>query len=253
MNLYIPGGSALHRLHPAARLASFLVLCTVGVLLTRPPLLLGLLILCLILAAVSGSLPNIRKAAPLLAVFFVVTVAIWAVLRGGGEPILEWRFLSVSQESLIYAVATGIRLLTLTVLGFTYLTVTSVEDFGSGLESLGIPFRVSFALSLSFRLLPLFFTTIETVVLAQKSRGLDLSSRRVDRRLMGYVPLFVPIISHGLRDADGLAMALECRGFGSGPRATADERGWTARDTVAILTASTLLALAAAGRVAGLA
>ncbi len=136
----------------------------------------------------------------------------------------------------------GIRLVALTILGLVFLTVTPVEDFSAGSQWLGMGYRASFALSLSFRLVPLFFNSVETVVLAQRSRGFDLSHAGPLAKLRGYTPLFVPIISQGLRDADGLAMALECRGFGAARRTAFDQATWRRRDSVAV--ALTLAALA---------
>ena len=242
MDLHVPGTTLFHRLHPGAKILGLLLLFTAPVVLTRIHDQLKLLLLALLLAAMTRSMRNLRRFLPFMLPFFVLTVGIWAVFKEGGDPIFRWHFLRVSAESVQYGTAMGIRLLTLTILGLSFLTVTSVEEFSQGCQSLGMGYRMSFALSLSFRLVPLFFSTVETVVLAQKSRGFDLTRRNVFQRIQGYFPLFVPIISQGLRDADGLAMALECRGFGAGPRSSIDERSWTLADILALITAAAIVA-----------
>ncbi|MEW6363316.1 MAG: energy-coupling factor transporter transmembrane component T [Acidobacteriota bacterium] len=242
MDLYVAGTTLFHRLHPGAKILGLLLLFVAPVVLMQIREQMLLLLLALLLAAMTGSMRNLRRLLPFMLLFFILTVAIWAVFKQGGIPIFEWHFLRVSSESVAYGTAMGIRLLTLMILGLSFLTVTPVEEFSQGCQSLGMGYRMSFALSLSFRLVPLFFSTVETVVLAQKSRGFDLARRNVFQRIRGYFPLFVPIISQGLRDADGLAMALECRGFGAGPRSSIDERSWNLSDAVALIAAAAIVA-----------
>jgi len=97
--------------------------------------------------------------------------------------------------------------------GLVFLSCTRVEEFTAGLRKLGVPFAVSFALSLAFRLVPLFFSTTATVIEAQKSRGLDLESGNILTKLRKYLPLLVPIFVYAIRDTDMLSMALESKGF----------------------------------------
>lgn len=249
MDLYTPGHSLAHRLHPGAKILCFVLLCIAPVVLNDIQSLAVVCLASLFLGAMTGALRAIGRFAPILLLFFILTVCIWALLRPVGVPIFEWHHLRASRESVAYGVAMGLRLVGLTVIGLTFLTATSVEDFSLGCQSLGMGYRASFALSLSFRLIPLFFSTIDTVVLAQKSRGLDLSRKGPIGRLRSYVPLFVPIISHALRDADGLAMALECKGFGMGPRTSLDDRRWLAKDVAAVVVSVGILTMAVWARV----
>ena len=99
-----------------------------------------------------------------------------------------------------------------------FLTCTPIEDFTYGLSKMGIPFVASFALTLAFRLTPLFIETGQAIVMAQKARGLNLDSGGVLRRIRHYVPIIVPVLASGLRRADQLAIALESRGFGKGKK-----------------------------------
>lgn len=229
----------------------FVVLCVSGVFLERPTHLLLALAVCCFIGAITPVIGNLRRFAPLIVFFFLMTIVLWSVFRAGGQPLFEWHFVRVSRESLEFGVAMGIRLVSLTILGLTFLTVTSVEDFSAGAQSLGMGYRASFALSLSFRLVPLFFNSVETVVLAQKSRGFDLSHAGPLAKLRGYPPLFVPIISQGLRDADGLAMAVECRGFGAGRRTALEPAIWRGRDSLAMALTVVALALSIYMRVRG--
>ena len=108
----------------------------------------------------------------------------------------------------------GFRLEAMLISGMIFVSSTKVEEYAYGLRVIGLPFAVSFALSLAFRLVPLFFSRIGTVVQAQQSRGLDLKNGNLFQRARKYVPLLVPIFVYAIRDTDLLSMALESKGFG---------------------------------------
>ncbi|HKA29015.1 MAG TPA: energy-coupling factor transporter transmembrane component T, partial [Candidatus Binatia bacterium] len=110
----------------------------------------------------------------------------------------------------------GIRLATFLVTGLLFLTTTRMEEVAYGLRRLGMPYLVGFTLTLSFRLVPVFFESAATIVQAQRCRGLDLRKGSWLTRLRRFVPVIVPVFIGALRRADRMAMALELRGFNSG-------------------------------------
>src|SRR5208282_4743070 len=83
-----------------------------------------------------------------------------------------------------------------------------------GLQRMRVPYRVSFAISLSFRLVPLFIDSALTVVDAQRLRGYDFDAGGPLERVRRYVPVIIPVFMGALRKANNMAMALEARGFG---------------------------------------
>ena len=108
----------------------------------------------------------------------------------------------------------GLRLDMMLICGMIFLSCTRIEEFTAGLNKLGMPFSVSFTLSLAFRLVPTFAATTSIVIQAQKSRGLDLESGWILSRIKKHVPLLIPIFIYAIRNADLLAMALESKSFG---------------------------------------
>ena len=61
----------------------------------------------------------------------------------------------------------------------------------------------------------LFMETGQTIVAAQRSRGLELDGGSMLKRAGKYGPIIIPIVLSSLRRADGLSVALESRGFRS--------------------------------------
>jgi energy-coupling factor transport system permease protein len=113
------------------------------------------------------------------------------------------------------------RLDTFLAAGILFLSITRVEEVAYALACLRVPYKVGFTLTLSFRLVPVFFDAALAVLQAQRCRGLELSRGGLVRRLRRFVPVLVPVLIGALRRADRMAMALELRGFNSGrPRTT---------------------------------
>lgn len=213
--LYLPQDTWVHRLHPQAKGGGLLLYFLCVLLLSHP---LWLLLPAIVLSAVvaSGRLwAAFTKVAPLLGVLFVATVLMWALVYGGGEAWFELGFLSVSKSGLIFGFAMAMRLCLMVAAGIAYLAATRVEETTWSLRRSGIPYRAAFALGLSFRLLPLFLAQARRIREAQMARGLDLESGGLLRRARSHLPLIVPVLLSAMRRVDRLAVALECRGFGS--------------------------------------
>ena len=144
---------------------------------------------------------------------FVFSLVVWTLFYGG-------RF-GATYAGFLYGLSTAIRLDTFLAAGILFLTTTRVEEVAYALGRLGVPYTVGFTLTLSFRLVPVFFDAALAVVQAQRCRGLELGRGGIVARLRRFVPILVPVLIGALRRADRMAMALELRGFNSGrPRTT---------------------------------
>jgi energy-coupling factor transporter transmembrane protein EcfT len=192
---------------------------TMAYAVETPEAILPVLAVVASLIFAAGATENIWR----LRWFFVAIPAgsflVWALFYGRGEPLPALAPLGVSAEGLRYAAGTALRLETYLAVSVLFLSMTRVEEFTASLRSLGVPYRLCFAIALSFRLVPLFLSSAFTVVAAQRARGLELSRGGLVARLRRYVPVLVPVFMGALRRADALAIALEARGFGrEGPR-----------------------------------
>lgn len=214
--LYVDRESVLHRLHPVTKIVLLPALFAVAMRLDRLDTLLVLMGIVLAGAALGRVLDALAGMASLLITLFVATTSMWwlfapegGLLRVGFDP-----------AGLGRAAALGLRLALMVGSGVLFLATTRVEEFAYGLRSLGLPYRVAFALTLAFRLVPTFVSSGRAVAEAQRARGLDLDRGNVLARMRRYTPLVVPMFLTAVRRADRLAAALETRGFGSGEQRT---------------------------------
>lgn len=128
---------------------------------------------------------------------------------------------------------------------FFFMT-TSADDLGLALEQIHVPYSISFTFTTAVRLVPTMAIDAQTVVDAQRSRGLELDKGNFIKRVRNYIPILIPLIISAIRRSVELAEALESRAFGATEKRTAIVRlRLRAADYFVILTTVAGLALAA--------
>ncbi len=103
---------------------------------------------------------------------------------------------------------------------FFFMT-TPADDLGLALEQIHVPYSISFTFTTAVRLVPTMAIDAQTVVDAQRSRGLELDKGNLMKRVRNYIPILIPLIISAIRRSVELAEALESRAFGATEKRTA--------------------------------
>jgi energy-coupling factor transport system permease protein len=233
LSLYVEPPSALHRLSPIAKVGAMLCLFTAAFVSDRPLAVAPLAALVATLLHMAGAMQNVRRLRILFVMVFVMTFIVWTLFFRGGVPFLTWGPVGVSATSLRFALGMGMKLVTFLGIGVLFLSTTKIEEFAYALNRIGVPYKLGFTLTLAFRLVPVFVDAAVTVVQAQRCRGFNFDEGTVLQRIRRYVPVIVPVFMGALRRADGMAMALEARGFQTAHgRSVFDRYPFRAKDSV---------------------
>jgi energy-coupling factor transport system permease protein len=215
LSLYVEPPTSLHRLSPVAKVGGMLCLFTAAFLSDRPLAVAPLAAMVAWLLHFAGAVRNVVRLRVLFIMVFVMTFIVWTLFFRGGTPLVEWGPVAVSATSLRFALGMGMKLVTFLGIGILFLSATKIEEFAYALNRIGVPYKLGFTLTLAFRLVPVFVDAAVTVVQAQRCRGFNFDEGTVLQRIRRYVPVIVPVFMGALRRADGMAMALEARGFQS--------------------------------------
>ncbi|MFQ6098745.1 MAG: energy-coupling factor transporter transmembrane component T family protein [Armatimonadota bacterium] len=215
--LYLRKASALHGLHPVTKIIGMLLAFVAAMAFKDPVYNVAPVAMGFGLVWAAGALPNLRRTWPFLATICALSVVLWGLFY---QPAPDMWGVHPSRTSLALGLAMAMRILAFLLTGLAFISCTSTEAFGYGLQRFGMPHIVSFAFTLAFRLVPTFMTTAATIVQAQRSRAADIGRGGFFRRVASYVPLIVPVLAYALRSADGLSMALEAKGLGARPDRT---------------------------------
>jgi energy-coupling factor transport system permease protein len=213
-SLYLDRGTWIHRLHPAVKLFALFIMFWSVFWVDHPIALLPVAAVMVLLAHASRSWPNFYAFRWFLVLMIPPTMLEWMAVYRAGTPIVNFWFIHLSRQALLFGFGRGLRLALLLSTSILFLSTTTIEEFTTSLVTFRVPHRVAFAMSLAFRLVPLFMDSALTVVQAQSLRGYDFNQGNLFERMKRYVPAVIPVFMGALRRANNMAMALEARGFG---------------------------------------
>ncbi|MGD0073224.1 MAG: energy-coupling factor transporter transmembrane component T [Candidatus Binataceae bacterium] len=218
--LYIDGGTAIHRIHPAVKVFAIFAVFWSVYWVDHPIALAPIALLLIAGAQFTRAWPNFYRLRWLFIMVVFFTTLAWMVFYRQGKLLAVIGPIYVSRPSMLFGLGRGLKLAELLGTSVLFLSTTKVEEFTVGLSSLGVPYRAGFAITLAFRLVPLFIDSALTVVQAQRLRGHDFDRGGPLERIKRYVPVMIPVFMGALRKANNMAMALEARGFGKNHRPT---------------------------------
>jgi energy-coupling factor transport system permease protein len=252
--LYIDRSTFIHRLNPIAKVLGMLSFFIAAFISQRPMVLLPLAGGIISLISVVGAWPNVRRLRLLFLLVFVMTFLIWTLFFRGGTPLAGWGPVTISGAGIHFALGMAIKLATFLAVGVLFLSTTKIEEFAYALTAVlrlrclrlpvGMPYKLGFTITLAFRLVPVFLDAAVTVVQAQRCRGFNFDEGNLLQRIRRYVPVIVPVFMGALRRADGMAMALEARGFQSTrARTTFEQFTFGSADGLALCVAAAVAVL----------
>ncbi len=213
-SLYLDRGTWVHRLHPAVKLFGLFIMFWSVFWVDHPLALLPVALLMVLLAHESHSWPNFYAFRWFLILMIPTTMLEWMAVYRAGVPVVNLWFIQLSRPALLFGFGRGLKLALLLSSSILFLSTTTIEEFTASLVTFRMPHRVAFAMSLAFRLVPLFMDSALTVVQAQTLRGYNFNRGNLLERMKRYVPAVIPVFMGALRRANNMAMALEARGFG---------------------------------------
>ena len=140
------------------------------------------------------------------------------------------------------------------LLAFAYLFSTSTpNEVVLGLVRIGVPYKVAFLVSTTFRFVPFLLEEFNAIRDAQRLRGIDYDALRLHRRLVALGRLLVPVLVNSLNKAQQLDIALQARGFTGAAERTYLHPGrerMTAAERAALVALAVLLVGSIASRAA---
>ncbi len=101
-----------------------------------------------------------------------------------------------------------------------FFLTTSPDHLGLALEQTRIPYEFVFAFTTAVRFVPVLAEEAETIMDAQKARGLELERGNFLKRTRNYIPILIPLIVSAIRRSLELAEAMESRAWGATKKRT---------------------------------
>jgi len=204
--------SPIHNLDPRIKFVYVCAIFAVAIIFGE---LLPLMILFfmqipfVLLAGVKRQWLRSMRGAAFLATIIFLTNFVFAFI--GGRAIAE---------SLENAVAMTLRFIVLVESFSVFFLTTSPDHLGLALEQTHIPYEFCFAFTTAVRFVPVLAEEAQTIMDAQKARGLELERGNFLKRIRNYIPILIPLIVSAIRRSLELAEAMESRAWGATKKRT---------------------------------
>jgi energy-coupling factor transport system permease protein len=101
-----------------------------------------------------------------------------------------------------------------------FFLTTSPDHLGLALEQTHVPYEFVFAFTTAIRFVPVLAEEAQTIMDAQKARGLELEKGNFLKRIRNYIPILIPLIVSAIRRSLELAEAMESRAWGATKKRT---------------------------------
>ena len=206
--------SPIHNLDPRIKFIYVISIFVIAILFYQiiPLLLLFILqIPFVLLAQVQRQwLRSLRGAAFFAALIFIINVGTTFFTSG-------YTLTAIIVEN---AAALTLRFVVLVESFSVFFLTTSPDHLGLALEESHVPYEFAFAFTTAVRFVPVLAEEAQTIMDAQKARGLELEKGGLLKRIRNYVPVLIPLIVSAIRRSLELAEAMESRAWGATKKRT---------------------------------
>ena len=246
---YFPGDTIVHRLDPRTKL--ILVVLYIAALFQAAGWISYLTVtavtaLCMALSHIRPK--NIFKGLKPMLFIIVFTALLNLFYTSGREIIPGWH---MTWEGLGKSVQMILRIVLLITGTFLLTYTTSPIALTDGLEMLLGPLKkikvpvheMTIMMSMALRFIPTLIEETDKIMSAQKARGADFETGRLNERAKALLPILVPLFVSAFRRADELAVAMESRCYHGGEGRTRMKiLRFAARDWLALVLGALFLA-----------
>jgi len=165
-------------------------------------------------AAAAGVLPTLLRYSILFSLPLAVSALVVNLFfyPGGQTVLFQLGPITATAEGFAFAVEILARIAALSgAITLFYLT-TKPSELVLDLERRGVPPRLAFVVNASVQTVPAMAERAQTIVDAQRARGLDTQGGLFNR-LRGIVPIVGPVMLGSIAEVEERSMVLEARAF----------------------------------------
>lgn len=184
----------------------------------------------------------IRGVRPLMFLMFITTLLQLFFVQTG-DVLWHWAFLTITTDGVTNSIAVFVRFM-LIIMFSTILTLTTqplavadaMESLLQPLKKVGFPVaELALMLSIALRFVPTLMDEAESIMNAQRARGVEFNEGNIISRIKAFVPLLIPLFINAIKRAIELGDAMEARGYRGGDNRTKYRvLTWQKQDTIAV-------------------
>ena len=199
ISLFVDNGTYLTKVHPFTKLMYIAAAISIPLISGRL-WMFGVFIAVSLLVLASGKIHGLFNQKNVNVLFQVVGLKFY-------------------REGIFYALHIGLNILNMLLSFAVFVLSTKPSEFVDELEKRGFSPRFGYIVTSVFQIIPQMMGTMNTIMDAQRSRGLETEGN-LRTRGKAFLPLISPVVMSSLINTRERAIALEVRGFGAGKKKT---------------------------------
>lgn len=220
---YVPGDTAVHRLHPLPKLLLLIVYSISVIVFPRVVTAAALFLVLLAFYRFSGLGPGffMRKLRVIL-LFGLMMMLVQVISLKQGSVLFEYAIFSgvrlqVWTEGVAAGLVMMLRFINIIASSYLFVSTTDPNKLVYALMQAGLPYRYGFVLITSLRFIPVFTQELSIIRNAQMAKGIDLEGVTPGKALRAVKYILTPLVICALNKVDYLAVSMESRAFGLHP------------------------------------
>lgn len=228
---YIPKDSVIHKLAGTTKLFVFLLFSFASIITFDIRVLLALFIFCAICFAMSKvKLSEVKTTVLFLCVYLVVNgIVIFIFNPNYGPDLYGTRHVlfhivgkyDVTVEQLFYQGNIVLKYFIALPIALLFVSTTNPSELAASLNSIGIPYKASFVVSLALRYIPDIQKEYHDISVAQQARGIQLGKGvKLTKKIKNVVNILVPLILTSINRIELVSNAMDLRCFGKNKKRT---------------------------------
>lgn len=221
LSLYVARESGLHQLNPLTKLTITFTLLVTGLIIPGVwSNYILFVIVILPLAAAGKVLKDVLISVLKISLPFAISILIiQSLFWGKGNSIPIAGLGAIYIEGVIFSILSIGRILVVIASFLLFAHVTRPDILMVALRNAGFPSRIAYVFVASLQIAPKFMTKANTIMDAQRSRGLETEGNLIVRA-RALVPIILPLVLSSLVELEERAIAIDARGFSSSKQET---------------------------------
>lgn len=222
---YIPKKSFIHSLSGTTKLLIFLTFSFLSGFSFDTRVLLFLLVLSITGFALSKiKLSDIKVLSTFLIVFLSVNALLLFLFNPEhGPDMYNSRTVlfhiagkyDMTAEQLFYQFNVALKYVIGMPVAVLFISTTNPSEFASSLSQIGVPYRVSYSVSLALRYIPDIQQDFHEIAQSQEARGIALGKDvKLLEKLKNSIKILLPLVLTSLNRIDVISNSMQLRSFG---------------------------------------
>ena len=243
----MPGNSFFHKLHPITKIIWAILFGILCFICQNIWFLGAIAAINLLIFFTSGIVREGKAVIKMFALISALLLFFTVFFNRDGILLVEYGIIAISNVGISQGFTMAFRTIGALMPICIMIMLTPANDLATAVvKHFRVPYKYAFAVTATLRFIPMLTSEMGQIIQAQTARGCELDKGGPIKRFGKMLPLTIPLLSSSVKKTEQMAISLEVRGFGAGPRSSYRTTKFGARDAL-------VLAMTIAGYVIGIA